>query len=250
VENEKNKPTVRDLDINNTENRKPKTENPLEIKAIGIGGIGCALLPFLCRFLQYCRQRARVTLIDGDYFERRNAPRQTFGRMGNKAQVKATELAQEFNALSLRAIPEYIGEDNAVHLIGEHDLVFLMVDNHNTRNLVNQRVQVLNNVILISGGNDWVDGNVQVYIRRQGQDLTPNLGRYHPEIARPADRHPTELGCEELMESGEPQLLFTNLAIAASMLNAFYAWREGRLAYSEVYVDIMENRSRAVNRSI
>ena len=35
----------------------------LEIKAIGIGGIGCALLPFLCRYLQYSGERARVTLI-------------------------------------------------------------------------------------------------------------------------------------------------------------------------------------------
>ena len=29
--------------------------NMLEIKAIGIGGIGCALLPFLCRYLQLRR---------------------------------------------------------------------------------------------------------------------------------------------------------------------------------------------------
>ncbi len=42
----------------------------LEIKAIGIGGIGCALLPFLCRYLQYSGEPARLTLIDGDRFER------------------------------------------------------------------------------------------------------------------------------------------------------------------------------------
>ena len=65
----------------------------LEIKAIGIGGIGCALLPFLCRFLQYAGEPARLTLIDGDRFERRNAARQAFARLGNKAEVKAGELA-------------------------------------------------------------------------------------------------------------------------------------------------------------
>jgi len=48
----------------------------LEIKAIGIGGIGCALLPFLCRYLQYSGEKARITLIDGDRFERSNAARQ------------------------------------------------------------------------------------------------------------------------------------------------------------------------------
>src|SRR5271157_2050345 len=83
----------------------------IEIKAIGIGGIGCALLPFLCRYLNYAGERARLTLIDGDRFERANAPRQAFARLGNKAEVKARELAEEFEALSFRASPEYLTAD-------------------------------------------------------------------------------------------------------------------------------------------
>ena len=59
-----------------------KLTAPMELKVIGIGGIGCALLPFLCRYLQYSEARARLTLIDGDRFERSNAPRQAFSRMG------------------------------------------------------------------------------------------------------------------------------------------------------------------------
>ena len=66
----------------------------LEIKAIGIGGIGCALLPFLCRYLQDSGDKARITLIDGDRFERGNAARQAFSGLGNKAEVKAGELAR------------------------------------------------------------------------------------------------------------------------------------------------------------
>jgi molybdopterin/thiamine biosynthesis adenylyltransferase len=222
----------------------------LEIKAVGIGGIGCALLPFLCRYLQYAGEKVRLTLIDGDRFERANASRQSFSRLGNKAEVKAQELAQEFENLSLRAAPEFVTTDNVSRLIREGDVILLMVDNHASRKLVSDHAATLQEITLISGGNDFVDGNVQVYARRQGQDLTPSLSRYHPEIAQPQDRNPADLSCEELMAAGAPQLLFTNLMVAALMLNAFFAWSKDRLAYSEVYLDILENLTRPVTRPV
>ena len=222
----------------------------MEIKAIGIGGIGCALLPFLCRFLQYAGEPARLTLIDGDSFDRRNAARQAFGRLGNKAEVKAGELAQEFQGLSFRAAPEYVTAENVSRLVAAGDLVFLMVDNHASRLLVNRHAATLADLTLISGGNDYEDGNVQVYVRRGGADLTPSLTRYHPEIAHPQDRNPAELSCEELMAAGAPQLLFANLTVAALMLNAFYALRQDALSYCEVYLDIVQNLSRPVSRPV
>jgi len=222
----------------------------LEIKAIGIGGIGCALLPFLCRYLQYSGEKARITLIDGDRFERGNAARQAFSGLGNKAEVKAGELAREYEAVAFRSRPEYVTEDNVARLIGEGEVVFLMVDNHASRHLVSRHVSSLADLSLISGGNDYEDGNVQVYIRQGGLDLTPSLARYHPEIATPQDRNPAALSCEELMAAGAPQLLFANLMVASLMLNAFYALREGRLNYSEVYLDILQNASRAVSRPV
>jgi molybdopterin/thiamine biosynthesis adenylyltransferase len=222
----------------------------LEIKAVGIGGIGCALLPFLCRYLQYSQTSARLTLIDGDRFERSNAARQAFSRLGNKAEVKSLELAQEYEALALRSVPEYVTETNVGRLIGTGEVVFLMVDNHASRNLVNQHATSLPDLTLISGGNDYEDGNVQIYIRKGGQDLTPSLSRYHPEIAAPQDRNPAAMSCEELMAAGAPQLLFANLMVASLMLNAFYAIRQGRLNYSEVYLDIVQNVSRAVTRPV
>jgi molybdopterin/thiamine biosynthesis adenylyltransferase len=222
----------------------------LEIKAIGIGGIGCALLPFLCRYLQYAGEPARLTLIDGDRFERRNAPRQAFSHLGNKAEVKSRELAREFEALAFRAVPEYVTDDNAARLLNAGDIVFLMVDNHASRNLVSRHVSSLADLSLISGGNDEEDGNVQIYVRRGGRDLTPSLARYHPEIAHPQDRHPATLSCEELMAAGAPQLLFANLMVASLMLNAFYALRQGRLNYSEVYLDLVQNLSRTVSRPV
>jgi molybdopterin/thiamine biosynthesis adenylyltransferase len=221
-----------------------------EIKAIGIGGIGCALLPFLCRYLQYAGEPARITLIDGDRFERSNAARQAFSGLGNKAEVKARELAQEYQALAFRAAPEYVTELNVARLIGAGEVVFLMVDNHASRNLVSRHAAALSDLTLISGGNDYQDGNVQVYVRQDGRDLTPSLARYHPEIASPQDRNPAVMSCEELMNAGAPQLLFANLMVASLMLNAFYAIRQGRLSYSEVYLDILENVSRAVARPV
>jgi len=222
----------------------------LEIKAVGIGGIGCALLPFLCRYLQYSGERARLTLIDGDRFEPGNAARQAFSCLGNKAEVKSLELAREYEALAFRSAPEYVTADNVARLIGEGEVVFLMVDNHASRNLVSCHAASLADLTLISGGNDYEDGNIQVYVRQGGRDLTPALGRYHPEIARPQDRNPAALSCEELMAAGAPQLLFANLMVASLMLNAFYTIRQGRLNYSEVYLDILQNVSRAVTRPL
>ena len=135
-------------------------------------------------------------------------------------------------------------------MINEGDVVFLMVDNHASRRLVDEHAAGLADLTLISGGNDFEDGNIQVYLRREGRDLTPRLSRYHPEIARPQDRHPAELSCEELMAAGAPQLLFTNLMVAALMLNAFYALSLDFPEYCEVYLDIRQNLSRPVSRPV
>ena len=220
----------------------------LEIKVIGIGGIGCALLPHLARFLQTSGARARLTLVDGDAFEVRNGDRQAFLELGNKAKVKASELARQFDGLSVRAIAEFLTPENVGRIICSGDTVFLAVDNHKTRRLVSDQCQLVPEVTLISGGNDYTDGNVQVYIRAAGRDVTLPLTRFHPEIADPRDRSPHEMSCDELSQEAAPQLLFTNLAVASAMLNAFYAWRQGKLQYGEVYLDILEGKASPVQR--
>lgn len=219
-----------------------------EIKIIGIGGIGCALVPFLARYLNYRGERARITLIDGDEFERGNAERQASGTLGNKAKVKAAEMAREFQELSFRAVPEYITEDNITQYIQGGDTIFLAVDNHKSRKLVSDYCEKLEAVTLVSGGNDYTDGNIQVHIREGGRDRTAPITRFHPEIQNPEDRSPAEMSCEELMERGVPQLLFTNLAVASAMLNTFYSLCEGKVPYGEVYLDIVEGKSNPVKR--
>ena len=59
-------------------------------------------------------------------------------------------------------------------MIAAGDVVFLMVDNHASRHLVDEHAATLADLTLISGGNDYEDGNLQVYLRRDGRDLTPS----------------------------------------------------------------------------
>lgn len=222
----------------------------MRIRAVGLGGIGSALLPVLCRFLNFSkRESAEIDLIDGDNFQEKNAERQTFDRLGNKAVVTAEMLEKRYGMLEFTVTDEYVSPGNVIRLIREREIVFLMVDNHATRKLVSDRCQELDDVLLLSGGNDYTNGNVQVHWRKEGKDLTlPIANPWHPEIMSPKDKNPAEMSCQELTASGEPQLLLVNQAIATTMLNAFYAYLEGKLIYDEVYVDILTNNVRQVVR--
>jgi hypothetical protein len=221
------------------------------IKILGLGGIGCIVLQYLAVFLKSLARPVRLVLIDGDKFEPKNSQRMMFGTMGNKAEVKAAETAAWLGAseVAVAAVPQFVTEDNLSQLIKEGDYVFLCVDNHPTRKLVSDHCSGLADVALFSGGNDGVEpprergtyGNVQVQVRRDCADLTVPLTRYHPEIANPKGKLPTETNCAQLAQSS-PQILFTNLAVASGMLNAFFAFTCGQLNYQEVKLDIVEAR--------
>lgn len=220
-----------------------------KIKVIGIGGIGGCLLPLLARYSNFSLEQVEITLVDGDRFEEKNATRQKFESLGNKAEVVSTALQKEFLRVVFNSRPLYLTTDNIVENIRENDVIFLCVDNHATRKLVSDRCEELDNVVLFSGGNELTDGNVQIFIRKDGENITlPLTSSYHPEIQFPSDDNPAEGSCESLAES-EPQILFTNNAIAAAMLNAYFAHSEGKLRYDEVYIDIITNNVRQVNRS-
>src|SRR5262249_27732448 len=82
-------------------------------------------------------------------------------------------------------------------------------------------------------------GNVQLYLKRGGGEASPSLTRYHPEIAQPADKLPTDLSCTELVKS-VPQILFTNLATASAMLNALWLYLCRVPHYRELALDVAE----------
>jgi hypothetical protein len=209
------------------------------------------VLEYLAVFLKGLDRPVRLVLIDGDRFETHNSRRMIFEQVGNKAEVKAAETLRHLGAcgVAVAAVPEFVTPENVARLIRDGDHVLLCVDNHATRKLVSDHCATLPNVALFSGGNDGVDpprergtyGNVQVYLRQEGLDRTASLTRFHPEIANPAGKLPTQLSCAELAAS-TPQILFTNLAVASAMLNAFFALTCGRLTYQEVKLDVLEAR--------
>ena len=236
---------------------QPSLPENASVKLVGLGGVGHIVARYAALFLASWGGEVRLVLIDGDTFEPSNSSRMLFGACGNKATVTRDELLPRFSesGLSLVAIEEYLTPDNISRLIQEGDLVLLTVDNHATRKLVNDHCAQLRHVCLFSGGNDGVGedssgairrgtyGNVQVYIRRDGQDATPPLTRHHPEIQKPADRLPTDKSCTELI-TAVPQILFANLSVASALLTTLWLHLSGALHYSELAFDIAEGRMR------
>jgi len=210
------------------------------ITIIGLGGIGSILIERLCRFLNYSNDlKASIILVDGDEYEQKNYERQEFLQIGNKAEVKEMELITKYSRISFGVFPAFINETNISEVVKEGTIVFLCVDNHKTRMIVSNYCKGLQNVTLISGGNEFTDGNVQTYVRKNGKDLTPDLCKYHPEIENPDDKLPEEMSCEELSES-DPQLYFTNLGAATLMCWAFYnSVIKENCERSEIYFDIL-----------
>ena len=219
---------------------------------VGLGGVGSILINRLGRFFNYNDDlEVGLLLVDGDEYEPKNFERQEFTQMGNKAEAKASELEIKFPEIIVDSYDAYINETNTAEVIKEGDIVFLCVDNHKTRNIISNYCKKLKNVTLISGGNEFTDGNVQIYIRREGVDLTPDLGAYHPEIANPEDQLPDEMSCEELANA-DPQLYFTNLGVATLMCWAFYkAIVKGQVdQQSEVYFDMLQMSANAQTRIV
>ncbi len=232
----------------------------LVVRVVGLGGIGQIVATFLVRFLRgSVKHAARVVLYDGDDFESGNDRRMSVpGLYENKATALQARLAAECSVspVTVLAVPEFVTPDNIEQLVpgGPGESVLLCVDNHATRNLVGEYVRGLDNICLISGGNDGVGpdsggtmrhgtaGNVQVHLRTGGKDLTPPITEHHPEIANPRDRRPDEQSCTELMVS-VPQILFTNLSAASWMLDTWFLHAAGELHYSELVFDTHKARA-------
>src|ERR1051325_8647383 len=236
---------------------QPSLPDNATVKIIGLGGVGSIVARYLAAFLASLDRVVRLVLLDGDEFEHNNRTRMIFGSCGNKAAVTHDELAPRFaeSSLSIIAIEEFVTPENISRLLRPGDIILLTVDNHATRKLVSDHCATLPDVCLISGGNDGVErdatgkmrrgtyGNVQVYLRRAGADASPSLTRYHPEIAQPADKLPTDKSCTELITS-VPQILFTNLTVATCMLNTLLLHLSDALHYSELAFDIADGLMR------
>jgi molybdopterin/thiamine biosynthesis adenylyltransferase len=222
----------------------------MNITIVGLGGIGSILANTISRFLNSKEsfKPININLVDGDDYEQKNTSRQEFYNFGNKANVKSRELSSKFHNINYKDYPMFLDENNISEVIHENSIIFVSVDNHKTRRLVSYYAKKLNAIIVISGGNELTDGNVQIFIRKGGENVTPSLTDYHPEIENPLDKSPDEMSCEELSRA-EPQLYFTNFMVAGHMCSALYNIIErNNYKISEVYFDILSMNSNSKTR--
>ena len=216
----------------------------MRIVVIGIGGIGSHLLLPLLQYLKnkdFCRE---TILVDGDHYEIKNKDRQFVPEIGtNKAD--ATARYYQENGFNVGSIPEYVNSSNISHIIRDDDVVFLCVDNNATRKLIDQHILNMNNVTLITGGNELYDGNVQILQVRDGEIETPTMIELHPEIENPEDRSPEDMSCEELQIS-QPQISIVNAGIADIMRRIFFGMLIDGIGYYEVFVNFKNGNIRNV----
>lgn len=192
---------------------------------VGCGGIGSWLIPPLARFLTADGFDGELVLFDGDKYENKNSDRQDFdaGQTGeNKAIVQCSRLQAMFPRLRTRAVDQYITGENIEVAVLDNDVVFVAVDNHPARNLIDTRAATLKNICIFSGGNEEFDGNVHVFYRRGNKDITTRLTDRHPEVSSITRGDRADASCEELIEAGNTQYLVTNFMAAATFLTAFH----------------------------
>ena len=237
--------------------------NILSIVIVGLGGIGSTLSDKLCQFLHYYKNglstnerfakemgvdppifdEIRVKLVDGDSYELRNRERQDFSQMGQKAEIKERDLSEQYGALVYSTVNEYITTENISDIIKDGDVVFICVDNHPTRKIINNHCRTLQNITVFSGGNGFHLANSQRYIRKDGVDIRPHLTVWHPEIEEDNNGHPNNMGCMELAQA-EPQLIFANWGAAFTMSMSFYIevilGKDTKI--SDSYVDLVQGQ--------
>lgn len=208
-------------------------QNYTNFVIVGAGGIGAHLGPVLAKYLAFRKPGATLTIIDGDLVEDKNLARvYSSDAIGDeKAEVLADICTQTVpsGSLDVRSINEYVTPRtfDRCHRRWYKDgtVVFACVDNHKSRVYLEQLVGGLPNGLIISGGNDEISGQAQMFCRKDGKDLTPRISHFAPEILSDKDPNnifPDEDDCSAEYED-RPQLILTNFAAASCMLNLFYS---------------------------
>lgn len=193
---------------------------------IGAGGTGSHFIgPALAYLETHHRDNGtewEFVIIDGDNYEPKNLERQLFDP-GMVAMNKAEAMAQMYNRYPVRAVPRFIGEADLQQMFSDGDTVFIGADNHSIRRLVQDRALQLADATVINAGNEMVDGTVQLFVRRNGQNETPPITFLHPEIVYLGEEDRAPMSCQQVSAlPGGGQLILANMAAAQYMLTALY----------------------------
>lgn len=224
----------------------------INVVIVGVGGIGGWLVnPVGALLSTIPSSYSRLTLIDGDHYERKNISRQFLAGDGigeSKSFKHASFVRERYPNVYVINYDDYLTEDNAVSLIPNDSIVISCVDNHATRRILSLHCTTLKNVVLISAGNDEWDGNVQTYVRLKGRDLSPPITARHPEIEHPVDLSPSAMSCEQRIAHGSTQTLAANFMAASLVLSAFVGILNSPPGwYEEVYFDTRRSATRSIN---
>lgn len=229
----------------------------MNLIVVGDGGIGSNLTLPLLKLIKYHRDKnnideeVKIKIIDGDRVELKNVIRQHFISDDNgkfKSDITAAYLNQickdmKAKDISAESYPFYLKEDN-IDIIGESDIVFVGVDNYITRRIIEDKAVKLNDVLIIFGGNEYHDGDVNVLHRFDKKTLTPLYSEKHPEI-KIKDKFPDEISCEEASKT-TPQLILANMSVALYMLEVFYNFINGKIEWHEKFFDVNTGKTRTV----
>jgi len=223
----------------------------MKLVIVGLGGIGSHLLLPLMQFVNYEQKTfEEVWFVDGDKYELKNNRRQHVAKQDeNKAIAQVGYYREMFPTLSLMFVDKYITADNISKVVKDNDVVLLCVDNNKTRKLFQDHFETVENLTLISGGNELVDGNVMIMQKKEGKMLTPTMSEMHPELETPTDKSPEEMSCEELEESA-PQIGIVNATVGDLMRRTLYAMVNGRgINYNEIFVNCETGAEKAITNT-
>ncbi len=202
------------------------------IVIVGAGGIGSFLGPVLTKLQCFDMDGGSVTIIDPDVVEDGNLSR-VYGTADidrNKAEL-LSEICEDSvpsGTTEVSHIPEVLSPDTLerYHRSWYRDgvVIFGCVDNNRSRVYMEELISGLNSGILISAGNAEFDGQSHLYVRKDGEDVTPPPSAWIPSLRDTEDPYnifPGDEDCSKEYES-KPQLILANMYAANSALAQFY----------------------------
>lgn len=219
---------------------------------IGAGGTGSHLLDPCLRYLRSFHGGTdpgvwQFGIMDGDSLEEHNLDRQIFGAdqvKMNKAQAAAARSMLP----NVAAIPEYLGRHNIPLFIDDGTVILIAADNFPVRSLIEQYCSSLANTVVINGGNELATGSCQIWVRKDGENLTPPLSFLHPEINAPGEDR-AEMTCEQIAKlPGGEQLIAVNAMSSVMMLTALIKYHRGQTDWTEVQFNILSGESFAMDQ--
>lgn len=220
---------------------------------VGTGGTGGYVVQYLCRLLYGLQRTAphlpiTLTLMDGDTVEERNLLRQHFLPQ-DVGRSKALVLAERFGAIyqfPIMAVPHYLttpeGLDDLIasprtdprsYYGRPWDIIVGGVDNHATRQLLDQIFQRFADLIYIDAGNDGVavhddpdntqasgyGGHVVIGVKQGHTVLLPPVGTVYPDILTDTQSAVPGQACGQ-QAVAQPQRMLTNVWAAMTVMSA------------------------------